>query len=178
MAVADDDLDEGQEDGGGYQPSAATGLNRVVKILIYVALGAVGVIVMSVIAYYVARFASAQQYKEVASIAVVKPPQPLESFNFSEDFRVNTNDRGESHFIKLKLSLGFEMGNKALSAELAQRMPQLRNIINLILAGKSRDELTTIQGQLELREEIKASINHVLSEGKVEEVYFSEFIVN
>ena len=38
MAVADDDLDEGQEDGGGYQPSAATGLNRVVKILIYVAL--------------------------------------------------------------------------------------------------------------------------------------------
>ncbi|MBW7858856.1 MAG: flagellar basal body-associated FliL family protein, partial [Leptonema sp. (in: Bacteria)] len=55
---------------------------------------------------------------------------------------------------------------------------QLRNIINLILAGKSRDELTTIQGQLELREEIKASINHVLSEGKVEEVYFSEFIVN
>jgi len=74
--------------------------------------------------------------------------------------------------------LAFEPGNKALSGELAQRAPQLRNIINLILAGKTKEELSTQQGQLELREEIKASINHVLSEGKVEEVYFSEFIVN
>lgn len=178
MALADDDDLDQEEGEAGYQPSSATGLNKIVKILIYVALGVVGLIVMVVTAYYVAQFASAQQYKEVSSIAVVKPPPPLESFNFTDDFRVNTNDRGESHFVKLRLSLGFEMGRKALSTELATRMPQLRNIINLILAGKSRDELTTIQGQLELREEIKASINHVLSEGKVEEVYFSEFIVN
>lgn len=179
MAVAQEEEEhEAAEPEAGYQPTAASGLNRIVKILIYVALGVVGLVVMSVIAYYVASFAAAQQYKEVASIAVVKPPPPLEAFTLMEDFRVNTADKGEMHFIKLKLSLGFENGNKALSAELGQRTPQLRNIINLILAGKMREDLTTIQGQLELREEIKASINHVLSEGKVEEVYFSEFIVN
>jgi flagellar FliL protein len=175
MAIAEEDLEEEEQP---IQPAPASGVNRIIKILIYVALGLVGIIIMSIISYYVAKYATAQQYKEVSSIAVVKPPPPLEVYNFTEDFRVNTADKEETHFIKLKLSLGFEQGNKALSTELAQRTPQLRNIINLILAGKTKEELSTIEGQLELREEIKASINHVLSEGKIEEVYFSEFIVN
>ncbi len=156
----------------------ATGLNRIIKILIYVAGALVGIIIMSLISYYVAKYAPSQQYKEIASIAVVKPPPPLEVYTFTEDFRVNTADREETHFIRLKLSLGFQPGNKSLSGEITQRTPQLRNIINLILAGKTKEELSTIEGQIELREEIKASINHVLSEGKIEEVYFNEFIIN
>jgi flagellar FliL protein len=174
----EDDVMEEEDSGGGYEPSASSGLNKIVKILIYVALGAVSLVLMAVISYYVALTAAAQQYKEVASIAVVKPPPPTENFNFPEDFRVNTADRGDPHFIKLRLSLGFDRGNPALSAELADRMPQLRNIINLILMGKTKDGLSTVQDRLELREEIKASVNHILSEGKITEVYFSEFIVN
>ncbi|MCS7204930.1 MAG: flagellar basal body-associated FliL family protein [Leptospiraceae bacterium] len=176
MGIADEEVEQAQEQ---IQPAQTqTGLNRIIKILIYIALGLVGIIVMSLIAYYVAKFATAQQYKEIASIAVVKPPPPLEIYNFTEDFRVNTADREELHFIRLKLSVGFQPGNKALAAELVQRTPQLRNIINLILASKTREELSTIEGQLQLREEIKASINHVLAEGKIEEVYFNEFIIN
>jgi len=176
-AEEEDSVEEG---GGGeqFQPTAKSGLNKIVKILIYVALGTAGLVLMSVIAYFVASFAAARQYREVASIAVVKPPPPTESFKFSEDFRVNTADQAETHFIKLRLSLGFESGNQALGAELAQRTPQLRDIINLILAAKTRKELSTVQDQLELREEIKASVNHILSEGKVTNVYFDEFIVN
>lgn len=176
MAVREEEELEQEEQ--QLQPAPVSGLNRIIKILIYVALGLVGITVMSIISYYVAKYATAQQYKEIASIAVVKPPPPLEVYNFADDFRVNTADKEESHFIKLKLSLGFEQGNKALSAELSQRVPQIRNIVNLILAGKTKEQLSTIEGQLELREEIKASINHILSEGKIEEVYFNEFIVN
>ena len=172
--------EEFEEEGGGeeYSGSPSGGLNKIVKTLIYVALGAVGLVLMAVVAYYVALYAAARQYKEVARIAVVKPPPPTENFKFSEDFRVNTADQGEAHFIKLKMSLGFEQGNPALSAELAQRTPQLRDLINLILAGKTKDQLSSVQSQLELREEIKASINHILSEGKILYVYFEEFIVN
>lgn len=176
MAVAEEEQE--QEEEQPVQATATSGLNKVIKTLIYIALGLAGIIIMSLIAYYVAKYATAQQYKEVASIAVVKPPPPLEVYNFADDFRVNTADKEETHFIKLKLSLGYQQGNKALSTELAQRMPQLRNIINLILAGKTKEELSSIEGQLELREEIKASINHILSEGKIEEVYFYEFIIN
>lgn len=177
MAVREEEQEE-QEVQEVPQQAPVSRLNQIVKILIYVALGLVGIIIMSIISYYVAKYATTQQYKEVASIVVVKPPPPLEVYTFSEDFKVNTADKEETHFIKLKLSLGFEPGNKVLSTELAQRAPQLRNIINLILAGKTKEQLSTIEGQLELREEIKASINHVLSEGKIEEVYFNEFIIN
>jgi len=176
--MADEELEDEEAGSSDYQPTAASGLSKVVKMLIYIALGVAGLILMAVIAYFVAKFAAEQQYKEVASIAVVKPPPPTENFNFQDDFRVNTADQGSTHFIKLKLSLGFDKGNQALSAELADRMPQLRNIINLILSGKTKDQLITIQDQLELREEIKASVNHVLAEGKIREVYFQEFIVN
>lgn len=161
-----------------YEPSGKAGLNKIVRALVYVALGALGLILMSIIAYYVARTAAAQQYKEVASIAVVKPPPPTENFNFTEEFRVNIAEEGQAHFVRLKLSLGFEPGNPNLSAELAQRLPQLRNIVNLILGSKSRQQLSNIEGRLELQEEIKASINHVLSNGKIIEVYFNELIVN
>ncbi len=179
MAGEEEEIEDQPEEGGdAIAPSAASGLSKIVKILIYVALGAVGLLIMMVIAYYVALFAAAQQYKEVSSIAIITPPPPTDSFRFPDDFRVNTADQGESHFIKLRMSLGFEKNNPALKQELTDRMSQLRDIVNLILAGKTKDQLSTIQEQLELREEIKASINHILSDGKITNIYFDEFIVN
>lgn len=179
MADDDDMMEDDDEGGESFAAApASSGFSLINKVLIPVAIGTVGLVLMAVISYYVASIAAARQYKEVASIAVVKPPPPLESYRFTDDFRVNTADQGEVHFIKLRLSLGFEQGQAALSGELAQRTPQLRDIINLILASKTREELSTVQDQLELREEIKASVNHILSEGKIIAIYFDEFIVN
>ena len=177
--MAEEDIvDEESGVEGQFQPTATSGLSKIVKILIYVALGAVGLVLMAVISYFVAYNAAAARFKEVASIAVVKPPPPTEAFRFTDDFRVNTADQGEPHFIKLKLSFGFEQGNAPLSAELAQRSSQLRDLINLILGAKKKEDLSSIQDRLELREEIKASVNHVLSSGKIVDVYFEEFIIN
>jgi flagellar FliL protein len=54
----------------------------------------------------------------------------------------------------------------------------MQNIINLIIVRKTKEDLKTINDQLDLREEIKAHINHILTNGKIKEVYFREFIVN
>ncbi len=172
-------IDQLEEEQASFQqPTASSGLNKVVRILAYVAMGVVGVILMSVIAYFVARVAAVQQFKEVSSIAVVKPPPPTENYNFTDEFQVNTADEDETHFVRIKLSLGFEPGNPNLTTEMGQRQPQLRNIINLILSGKTSKDLVSIEDRLNLQEEIKASINHVLSNGKILEVYFNEFLVN
>ncbi len=176
--MADEDLTQDAQDEKAFHLPRTPGLNRLVQILIYLALGMLGILLMSVIAYYVARKAASQQYKETASIALVKPPPPTENFNFSEEFRVNTADEDETHFIKLKLSIGFKPGNPALSGEIAQRVPQLRNIINLILMRKKKNELSSIESRLDLQEELKASINHILSNGKITDIYFSELIIN
>jgi len=105
-----------------------------------------------------------------------KNPQ-IETFHFSDDFKVNTADQ-DTFFINIELSLGFEKSNKALSNELRKREPQLRIIINLALASKTKEEASSMKGQLELRETIKTSINSILTNGKISEVYFDELTIN
>jgi len=46
--------------------------------------------------------------------------------------------------------------------------------VNLIISQKSKKDLSDIPAQLELREEIRKSFNHIL-QGTIEEVYFREF---
>ncbi len=150
----------------------------IIQWLIYAAAGIVGILIVTVISVLVAQKTATSVFKQQKNIALVKAPPPLEVFNFTDEFRVNTADVGEVHFIKLKLAFGYEEGQLALGNELVKRSPQMQNIINLIISRKTKEELKTIAQQLDLREEIKAHINHILSEGKIKEVYFKEFIIN
>ncbi|MCB1180019.1 MAG: flagellar basal body-associated FliL family protein [Leptospiraceae bacterium] len=167
-----DDEEEGKPE---VEPKKSSPL---IKWLIYIAAGIVGLVVVAVVSNFVAQKTANAVYKQQKNIALVKAPPPLDVFNFSDEFRINTADVGEVHFIKLKLSLGVEKGQPALTQELAERTPQMQNIINLIISRKSKEELKTITDQLDLREEIKAHINHILTNGKINEVYFREFIIN
>ncbi|WP_061261048.1 flagellar basal body-associated FliL family protein, partial [Leptospira interrogans] len=100
----------------------------------------------------------------IQNIDLVKPPIPLENYNFTEEFRIDTLDKGETHFVKMKLAFGIAKEDQTLSAELAERNAQMRDLIKLIVGRKSKDELINIEDQLDLREEIKAQVNHILTE--------------
>jgi flagellar protein FliL len=176
MGDAAEKVEEQDEEGkAAEEPKKAS---PIIKYLIYVAAGILGIIIVAVVSTFVAQKAATSVYKQQKNIALVKAPPPLDVFNFQDEFRINTADVGEAHFIKLKLSFGVEKGQPALTAELAERLPQMQNIINLIISKKNKEELKTISDQLDLREEIKAHINHILTNGKIKEVYFREFIVN
>lgn len=150
----------------------------IIKWLMYVAAGILGVIIVAVVSMFVAQRTANAVYKQQKNIALVKAPPPLDVFNFPEEFRINTSDVGEVHFIKLKLSFGVETGQPALTQELSTRQAQMQNIINLIISRKNKEELKTAADKIDLQEEIKAHINHILTNGKIKEVYFREFIVN
>ena len=84
-----------------------------------------------------------------------------------------------SSFYQVEINFGFDAGQQALGAELATRLPQMQNIINLIISRKTKEDLKTLNDQLDLREEIKAHINHILTNGKIKgSLHTSEFIVN
>lgn len=137
-----------------------------------------GLPALAVISYYIARDTVQEQYEKNAISSETSHPGQLETYIFTKDFRVNTADQGESHFIKMRMSLGFEAGNPALAAEISQRTRHIRIIVNMILMGKSKDEMETVQQRLDLQEELKASINHILSKGHIVQVDFLEFILN
>ncbi len=167
-----------EEDEEGKPQAEPKKSSPITKWLIYTALVLAGLLAVSAVSYFVAQYAANTVYKQQKNIALVKAPPPLDIYNFPDEFRINTADVGEVHFIKLKLSFGVEKGQPALTQELAERLPQMQNIINLIISRKTKEELKTITDQLDLREEIKAHINHILTNGKIKEVYFREFIVN
>lgn len=170
--------DEEQEEDMLDGVPVSGGRSKIVTILLWVAGIVVGILLVILISYLIAKKVKSDAYKEEQNIVIAPPPPPLDTYNFPKEFRVNTADVDEAHFVQLSLALGYEAENKELETELIQRQTQMMHIINIILGGKKKDELSTPMQKLNLAEEIKSQLNMILSEGKIQEVYFVELVVS
>jgi flagellar FliL protein len=105
------------------------------------------------------------------------PSQIKEGIIFPlEHFIVNVNDEsGDIRYLKIEIKL--ELGNSTMEQEVENRIPKIRDSIVTILTNKSVADVSDTNGKLRLKEEIKARINTFLTLGKVEEVYFTDFII-
>ncbi|RKY72775.1 MAG: hypothetical protein DRP97_00090 [Candidatus Latescibacterota bacterium] len=80
----------------------------------------------------------------------------------------------------LNTTVGLEVENDQLIAELESRMPQIRDSLIDILVGKTIEELDGVEDKRLLREEILTRINDLLPEtknGKVAHVYLIDFVI-
>ncbi|MDH4200299.1 MAG: flagellar basal body-associated FliL family protein [Spirochaetia bacterium] len=182
--MADDDiLDEEkeqdqEEDLLAGAPIAGAGRSKIITILLWVAGSVVAVLLMVLISYLIAKKVKTDAYREEQNIVIAPAPPPLGTYHFQKEFRVNTADTDEAHFIQLTISFGYDTNNKLLELELGQRQAQMMHIINIILGGKKKEDLMTPMQKLNLAEEIKSQINMIFSQGKIEEVYFEELIIS
>ncbi len=167
----DEEEDLLQEELGGES-------SKLISMLLWVAGGLGAIILMVIISYFMARKVKTDAYKEEQNIVIAPAPPPLATFKFPKEFRVNTADIDEPHFIQMSLAFGYDVNNKFLESELIQRQVQMKHIVNIILGGKKKEDITTTLQKLNLAEEIKSQMNIILSEGKVEEVYFEELVVS
>lgn len=92
-----------------------------------------------------------------------------------ETFTVNLLSESGRRYLKVQMNL--EMGGKELSPELEEKKPLFRDIIIRILSSKSLEEISTVKGKEKLKEEIVHEINLHLKDGKVQHVYFTDFVV-
>ena len=160
---------------GGF---ATRGRSKIVTILIWVVGSITAIVLMMLISYLMAKKVKTDSYKEEQNIVIAPSPPPLMTYRFPKEFRVNTADIDDPHFIQMKLAFGYQEENKALDTELIHRQAQMQHVINIILGGKKKEEIITVLQKLNLAEEIKSQINMILSEGKIEEVYFEELVVS
>ena len=90
-------------------------------------------------------------------------------------FIVNlVGDRGKSY---LKAQLDLELSNETVKVEIDKRLPQFRDSVLTLLSSKSQNDIKTLEGKYQLREEITSTLNQYLVTGKVINVYFIDFIV-
>ena len=90
-----------------------------------------------------------------------------------ETFIVNLQVKGS--FLKVDIQLEFAAAEEMKSAE--KEVPRLRDTIIQILSSKTAAEILTSDGKEKLKDELRQSINGLLGEEKVVEVYFTEFII-
>ncbi len=92
-----------------------------------------------------------------------------------EPFIVNLADTPEVRYLKLTVKL--ELENQDVSAELASRMPQLRDTILTLLTSKDAASIRTPHGKFQLRDEITQRVNSLLPKPGVRAAYFTDFVV-
>lgn len=78
----------------------------------------------------------------------------------------------------LKVNMELEIKGAEVVQEIENRKAQIRDFIIIILSSKSYEEVSAREGKDALRNEIKDNINSFLSNGKIINVYFTEFIYN
>lgn len=77
----------------------------------------------------------------------------------------------------IRLEINLEMLDGEGFEEVIALGAKGRDILVQTLNGKTFSELETVQGKLQLKNEMIAQLNHLLKNGVVQNIYFSEFVV-
>lgn len=156
----------------------------------------VNIIAMGTVAYFQWRFMDMEakrpdltqllKEKDSPSAAVdgeaageQKPTEVVKKENLLplDSFTVNlAQGEGPRRYVRLDAVL--KMSDDAKAPEFEARKPQIRDTIISILNTKRADDLLKKEGKSFLKEEIKASINSFLVDGRVEDIYYISFQIN
>jgi len=138
----------------------------------------IAVVISTIIAFVLIQTNIAKKHEEIyKTIQLAPKPAPLTIFPL-EDFRVNSADIDEPHFIRVKISLGYDGSNKKLAGELAARTTQIRDLILRILNSKEKQDIDEEIEKERLKDEIKKAINNILVDGEVQDIYYDEFVIS
>ncbi len=95
---------------------------------------------------------------------------------FLGDFTANmaTNDRA-GKFVRVEVRL--QMSDKDMASELKEKNIILRDAVIEEMSLKRFSQVATEKGKEELKENIKNRINQIVGDGEIQEVYFTQFII-
>ena len=92
-----------------------------------------------------------------------------------DPFVVNLNEAGGKRYLKSKIEIEFV--GEDVRKELTNRLPQLRDVVLLHLSSKTLDEIRSVDGKIELKNALIKRINQVLKQGKIRNLYFTQFVI-
>ncbi len=90
-------------------------------------------------------------------------------------FIVNLLSENGRRYLKLEVNL--ELETEELLVELNTKIPVIRDIIIRISSSKNLEEISTEKGKDKLKDQIVAEINKNLKDGKIVNVFFTDFVI-
>ena len=105
---------------------------------------------------------------------------PIDTTGFGQmfpldTFVVNLSDPGGKRYLKTKIELEFR--SNEMRNELTSWLPQLRDSILILLSSKTLGDIQSIDGKIALRNALIMRINQLLKQGRIKNLYFTEFVV-
>ena len=92
------------------------------------------------------------------------------------DFTTNMAMNGNSgKFMKTKVNV--RTTGEEVSEELIERNVLVRDAVIRTLSQKRFDDIASMAGKQRLKDQISEEINAIVTKGSIEEVYFTEFII-
>lgn len=88
---------------------------------------------------------------------------------------VNLLDNNGERYLKVDIQL--EVSNSECLADLEQLKPKVTDAVLMLLSSKNYKEIADYEGKQRLRDEIAMRLNSYLTRGRVQKVYFTEFII-
>lgn len=92
-----------------------------------------------------------------------------------DTFIVNLADAGRSRYLRVTMDL--ELAESADAGKLAEKLPQVRDSILMILPSKQFGDIASMEGKIALRDEIIAKLNSLFTKTVVTNIFFTEFVV-
>lgn len=90
-------------------------------------------------------------------------------------FTVNLKSDSGRRYLKTTISL--ELNGKELSLELDNKKPVIRDRIIRILTSKTLEEISSKKGKQKISEQIMDTLNSMITDGSIEGIYFTEFVI-
>ncbi len=90
-----------------------------------------------------------------------------------DPFIVNLQDNSGTRYLKLTLSLEVDGPQDEINAQTVR----IRDSLIVLLSSKSYSDIGTVEGKYQMRDEIVARVNQLLTKSKVKSVYFSDMVI-
>ena len=100
---------------------------------------------------------------------VIGPLYPLDTMI------VNLSDDGGKRYLRVTMAL--ELSDSESVDTIESRLPQIRDAVLMILPTKTYDDVSTTDGKIALRNQVMEKINTLMTKGRVNNIYFTEFVV-
>ncbi len=91
-----------------------------------------------------------------------------------EPFIVNLADITKVRYLKITVKLDLVRSKHA--DDLNNNLPQIRDTLILLLSSKDFAAIRTVEGKMELRDEILQRVNAIFRSNKVKMAYFTDFV--
>ena len=92
-----------------------------------------------------------------------------------DGFVLNLADQEDLRYLKMTIKL--ELDRPEEKTDFAAKVPAIRDSLLVLLSSKESHLLRTTNGKRRVREEIRNRVNGLMKKGKIENVFFTDFVI-